>query len=51
MSAEMRTRRPASVSTGLEVLRDPKPLAVAVVDRNDNVAPAALIGEPSAVIT
>ena len=51
MSAEIRTRRPASVSTRIVAFSDAKSLTVEVVDRNDSVAPAAVVGEPSAVMT
>jgi len=50
MSAEMRTRRPASVSAGMRAPRDPKPVATGTVDRSDSVAPALVMGEPSAVM-
>ena len=51
ISAEMRTRRPASVSTDILEAAVPEPLTVADVERNDSVAPAAVVGEPSAVMT
>ena len=49
-SAEIRTRRPASVSAPTAAVADPKPLIVEVVERKASVAPPALIGEPSDVL-
>jgi hypothetical protein len=50
MSADIRTRRPANVSAGIDPDKDPKALAIVVADLSDSDAPGTSSGAPSAVM-